>query len=154
MHHGHLDIVARAARLFERVVVGVIDRPGKPLLFSQDERVALFGQAVADLPSITVEGYSGLTVDYARRVGAIALVRGLRGAPDFEYEQQLTAMNRHLSPELETVFLITASARAHLSASLIKEVAAQGVDLTGLVPPHVAAALARKLRSSPASGQE
>ena len=133
--------------------MGVIDRPSKPLLFSQDERVDLFRQAVADIANVAVEGYSGLTVAYARQLGAIALVRGLRGTPDFEYEHQLTAMNRHLSPELETVFLMTAPARAHLSASLIKEVAAQGVDLTGLVPPHVAAALARKLQPARASGR-
>jgi pantetheine-phosphate adenylyltransferase len=141
VHFGHLDIVARASRLFERVVVGVVDRPEKPLLFSQAERVELFRQAVVDLPNVLVEGYSGLTVAYAQRIGAAAVMRGLRGTLDFGYEHQLTDMNRYLCPDVETVFLIAAPARAHLSASLIKEAAALGADLAGLVPPHVAAAL-------------
>jgi pantetheine-phosphate adenylyltransferase len=145
VHFGHVDIATRAAHLFDHVVVGVIDRPSKPFLFSQAERVELFRGALDGAENITVRGYSGLTVVYAKQLGATALVRGLRAAPDFEYEHQLTAMNRHLQPDLETVFLMTTPGRTHLSSSLIKEVAAQGVDLLGLVPAHVATALTQKL---------
>jgi pantetheine-phosphate adenylyltransferase len=145
VHFGHVDIATRAAHIFDHVVVGVIDRPSKPFLFSQAERVALFTDALRDVANVTVQGYSGLTVVYAKQLGATALVRGLRAAPDFEYEHQLTAMNRHLQPDLETIFLMTNPGRTHLSSSLIKEVAAQGVDLLGLVPAHVATALTDKL---------
>jgi pantetheine-phosphate adenylyltransferase len=116
----------------------------KNVLFTVDERVQLFRDAVLDLPNVEVEPYSGLTVAFAERHGASALVRGLRTAPDFEYELQLTTMNRHLRPNVEAVFLMTAQEHAHLSSSLIKEVASLGAPLDGLVPPHVAEALASK----------
>lgn len=148
VHNGHVDIARRSAELFERVVVGVVDRPSKPLLFSQEERVALFQEAVADVPNLSVVGYAGLTVEQAARCGAVAIVRGLRAAPDFEYEHQIASMNRHLRPGLDTVFLITAPRHSHLSASLLKEVAALGGDVSAFVPPHVAAALAAKLGAS------
>lgn len=147
VHRGHVDVATRAARLFERVIVGVVDRPSKPLLFTLEERVDLFRRSVAELPNIEVAGYEGLTVEYAVRRGATAVVRGLRGVPDFEYEHQLTAMNRYLRPDLETVFLITAPELSHLSSSLIKEVAGLGAELDGLVPEVVADALRRKLLS-------
>jgi pantetheine-phosphate adenylyltransferase len=145
VHYGHQDIVARAARLFDRVCVGVVDRPSKPFLFEQAERVALFRRAVADIENVNVEGYTGLTVDYAHQIGASVLLRGLRAAPDFEFEHQLAGMNRHLRPDLETLFMLTAPEFAHLSSSLIKDVAAQGVTLNGLVTPDVAAALVARL---------
>jgi pantetheine-phosphate adenylyltransferase len=141
VHFGHVDVVRRAAHLFPRVIVGVIDRPSKSSVFSPAERVEMFRQAIANLPNVEVHGYSGLTVAYARTVGAAAIVRGIRAAPDFEYEHQLTDMNRHIAPDIETVFLVTDSAHSHLSSSLIKEVAWLGVDVTALVPPNVAAAL-------------
>ena len=135
----------RAARLFAKVVVGVIDRPSKVTVFSQAERLEMFRQALADSPEIEVQGYSGLTVAYARHIGASAIVRGLRAAPDFEYEHQITDINRYIDPEVETVFLLTDSKKSHLSSTLIKEVASLGVDVTGLVPPNVAAALSARL---------
>ena len=147
VHYGHQDVVVRAARLFDRVCVGVVERSSKPLLFDQEERVALFRWAVADVQNVIVEAYTGLTVEYAHQIGASVLLRGLRAAPDFEFEHQLAGMNRYLRPELETLFMLTAPERAHLSSSLIKDVAAQGVGLAGLVPPHVAAALTARLRS-------
>ncbi len=133
----------RAARLFDRLVVAVYDKPAKSLLFSPDERIGLFraGLDAVGEPNIIVEGYSGLTVDCARRRGAVAVVRGLRAVTDFEYEYQMTTMNRHLEPHVETVFLMTSLEFVYLSSTIVKEVAAGGARLDGLVPPHVAEAL-------------
>ena len=147
-HFGHVDIVRRSARLFDRVLVAVVTGSRKNLLFSVDERVALFREAVGELPNVDVRQYSGLTVDFAERNGASALVRGLRTAPDFEYELQLTSMNRHLRPNVEAVFLMTAQEYAHLSSSLIKEVASLGAPLDGLVPANVATALTTRFAAA------
>jgi pantetheine-phosphate adenylyltransferase len=141
VHLGHVDIARRAARLFEQLVVAVYDRPRKALAFEVDQRIAFFRDAVADLPNVDVVAYSGLTIQFARSRGAVALVRGLRTSNDYEFEAQLDAMNRHLAPEVDSVYLMTEPRYAHLSSSLIKEVAAEGADLSGLVPAHVAAAL-------------
>jgi len=149
-HNGHLDIVHRTASLFDEVVVAVFDRPNKNLLFDTAERVALLCEALGELPGVRVERYEGLTVEYARAQQAGAMVRGLRANPDFEFESQLALMNRHLHSDVETVFLMTALEYAHVSSSLVKEVARFGGDLSGLVPPHVAAALAQKLGSGSA----
>jgi pantetheine-phosphate adenylyltransferase len=147
VHDGHLDVVRRAACLFDQVVVAVYDRPAKSLVFTPEERIRLFRASVeaAGLTNVAVEGYSDLTVKYARQRGACAVVRGIRGVADFEYEHQLTMMNRHLEPGIETVFLLTSVQFAHLSSSLIKEVAAGGAALEGLVPPPVAEALLARL---------
>lgn len=144
VHHGHIDIATRAAQLFNHVIVAVLDLPRKPLLFSLEERIQLFREGVESIPNISIEGYSGLTVQYAAERGAAALVRGLRATFDFEYEYQMTTMNRHLRPDLETVFMMTSLKYAYLSSSLIKEVASLGANLEGLVPEHVAHALVRK----------
>jgi pantetheine-phosphate adenylyltransferase len=130
-------------------VIAVYDRPAKSLLFDTDERVALLREALADLPGVQVESYSGLTVEYAVRRGACAMVRGLRATADFEYEYQLALMNRHLHGEIEAVFLMTSLEYAHISSSLVKEIARLGAELKGLVPPHVAAAMERKFAASP-----
>jgi pantetheine-phosphate adenylyltransferase len=157
---GHLDVIVRAARLFEEVVVGVYRDAAKPgRLFAADERIALLREALADLASdpgadaarrsavsrVRVEGYTGLSVEYAREVGATAIVRGLRVSADFEYELRMAHMNRHLAPEVETVCLMTDAPQAFVSSSLVREVAALGGDLEGLVPPNVRRALARRL---------
>ena len=144
MHYGHIDIAKRAAQIFQGVVVAVLDLPRKRLVFSQDERIQLFRQAVQSVPNIIVEGYNGLTVEFARQRGAAALVRGLRATSDFEYEYQMTTMNRHLRPGLETIFMMTSLQYAYLSSSLIKEVASLGAQLDGLVPPHVAESLGQR----------
>jgi pantetheine-phosphate adenylyltransferase len=140
VHLGHIDIAHRAAAVFDRVVVAVFDRPSKALKFSTDERVRLFQDGV-QRTNIDVIPYAGLTIDLARKLGARAIVRGLRATSDFEYEYQMTTMNRHLEPSIEAVFLMTSLEYAYLSSSIIKEVAAQGAPLDGLVPDHVAAAL-------------
>jgi pantetheine-phosphate adenylyltransferase len=147
-HNGHLDVIARTTHLFDELVVAVYDRPAKSLLFDTDERVALLREAVKHLPNVQVESYSGLTVGYAAERGAAAIVRGLRATADFEFEYQLTLMNRHLRAEIEGVFLMTSLELAHISSSLVKEIARLGANLEGLVPPHVAAALAQKFKAS------
>ena len=148
-HNGHLDIIQRTLRLFDEVVIAVYDRPSKNLLFETAERVALLRECVAEVGSARVEAYSGLTVEYARVVDACARVRGLRANPDFEFEYQLAQMNRHMRGEIESVFIATSLEYAHVSSSLVKEIARFGADLQGLVPPHVAQALARKFADSP-----
>lgn len=136
----------RAAQIFEHVIVAVLDLPRKPLVFTLEERVQLVREGVQSIPNISVEGYSGLTVEYARHERAAALVRGLRATSDFEYEYQMTTMNRHLEPGVETIFMMTSLKYAYLSSSLIKEVAALGAKLDGLVPDHVAESLTAKFR--------
>ncbi len=144
--NGHLDIVERAARLFDRLIVLVADNPTKEPIFSAAERVQMIREAVASLPDqtgITVDSYRGLTVDYARRVGAQAMIRGLRAVTDFEWEFQLALINQKLAAEVETVCLMTAQEHSFLSASMVRELAQYGGDLEDLVPPHIAAALQR-----------
>jgi pantetheine-phosphate adenylyltransferase len=137
---GHLDIVRRAARLFPRVVVAVARR-GKAARFSVEERVAFVEQAVADLPGVSVAAFDGLVVEAARRHGARALVRGVRGFQDWDFEMQMAFANREMHPELDTVFLPPSPGMTNVSSSLVREVAALGGDVSAWVPPHVAAAL-------------
>lgn len=141
VHLGHLDIARRASAIFDRLIVAVFDRPNKRLTFSGEQRIALFRRGLADLGNVEVVGYAGLTIDFARERGARFLVRGLRTTSDYDYEYQMDIMNRHLAPGIDSVFLLTSSPHAHLSSSLIKEVAAHGAPLDGLVPDFVAAAL-------------
>jgi pantetheine-phosphate adenylyltransferase len=145
LHNGHMDIIRRAGRLFDRLIVGVYDTPDKRLLFSTSERVQLIGAAVATLANIEVASYSTLTVDYAVARGASALIRGLRATTDFDFEFQVALMNRHLNPDVEALFLMTSLEHAHISSTLVKEVARHGGNITGLVPEPVAMALAAKL---------
>ena len=142
IHNGHIDIAERAARLFDRVVVAVYDSPSsKRLLFGTEQRVELARQTLAHLPAVQVIAYRGLTVDIAREVGATALVRGLRATSDYEYEAQLALTNRALVPTIDTVMLITSLQYAYLSASILKEVAALGGDVTQWAPAVVVEAL-------------
>lgn len=147
VHLGHVDIAHRAARLFDEVIVAIYDRPAKSVLFETAQRVSLF-QAAVQKANIRVMPYTGLTAEFARSQGAAAIVRGLRATSDFEYEYQMTTMNRHLVPAVEAVFLMTSLEYAYLSSSIIKEVAAQGAPLEGLVPEHVATALRERFKCS------
>jgi len=146
IHLGHVDIATRAASIFDELVVAVYDRPAKSLLFTVEERVALAGQALAGLPNVRVAPYGGLTVEFARQVGAQAIVRGLRVISDFELEYQMALTNRQLAPEIEFVCLMTRQAHAFLSSSIVKEIALLRGDVSGVVPPHVAVALEAKRR--------
>lgn len=141
IHNGHLDLIRRASSLFDRVIVAVYDRPDKRLLFSTDERVELVRTSVLPLPNVEVASYSILTVDYAAARGAQAILRGLRATSDFDFEFQVALMNRHLSPKLEALFLMTSLEHAHLSSTLVKEVAQLGARVEDLVPPAVVEAL-------------
>jgi pantetheine-phosphate adenylyltransferase len=145
--NGHLDVAARACRLFDELIVAVFDRPAKSLLFSLDERVALARAATAHLPNVRVEGYAELTVEFARRMGAGVIVRGLRTAGDFEGEFQLGLANRELAPEVETVCLMSGKQWTFLSSSIIKEIARMGGDVAELVPPAVLPLLVERVRT-------
>jgi pantetheine-phosphate adenylyltransferase len=147
---GHVDVARRAAHLFDEVVVAIYagaDKPGA--LFTTEERIALARDTFRDIGEgrIRVDSFSGLTVEYARSMGATTIVRGLRAVSDFEYEFKLAHMNAHLAPEIEVVCLMTSSRHSFISSSLIREVASLGGDVDGLVPPHVRAALRAKFGS-------
>ena len=143
--NGHLDIASRAAKLFDKLVIGVFDTPAKNILFATKERVDLVRQAITGLPNVNVQSFTGLTVDFANEVGAKAIVRGLRIVTDFEREFEMSLMNKKLSPDLEIVCLMANSQYQFLSSSLLKEVAGLGGDIESLVPTHVSLALKEKL---------
>ena len=145
--NGHLDIVTRAAKLFDRLIIGVYDTPDKRLLFTTEERIKLATEAVAHLPNVDVESYKGLTVDFAREVKAQVIVRGLRMSADFEREFDMAMMNKKLFSELELVCLMASQEYQFLSSSLLKEVASLGGNIDYLVPKHVAIALREKAES-------
>lgn len=138
---GHEDLLRRCAQLFDHVVVAVAASPRKQPLFSLEERVALVEVVIAGLDNVTVTGYSGLTVDFAREHDLRAIVRGLRAVSDFEFEFQLATMNRHLSAEIETVFLTPTEQYNFVSSSLVREIAEHGGDVADFVHPHVEACL-------------
>jgi pantetheine-phosphate adenylyltransferase len=140
-----MDIARRASRLFDEVVMAVYDKPLKSLLFTPEERIALVSQACAEEPKISVTGYSGLTVDFCRQVGAQVIVRGLRVFSDFEFEFRMALANHRLAEDIEIVALITAEEHTFLSSSTVREIAMLGGDVSSMVPPFVADALRRKL---------
>jgi pantetheine-phosphate adenylyltransferase len=142
--NGHLDVVGRAADLFESVVVAVIENPSKAPVFRLEERVALLEEALRDLPNVRVGSFQGLLVTYAREQGASVIVKGLRAVSDYEYEIQMAQMNERIG-EIDTLFLATNPRWSFLSSSLVKEVARLGGDVEGLVPEHVRAALDARL---------
>ncbi len=144
--NGHVDIIGRGLRVFDEVVVAVLVNADKLALFTVEERLAIIREAYQDEPRVRVESFSGLLVDYAAKVGASVIVRGLRAVSDFEYEFQMALMNRRLDPKIETVFMMPAESYSYLSSRLVKEVAQLGGDVSGLVPPVVARALAAKLK--------
>jgi len=142
--NGHLDIVDRAVALFDQLIIGVYDVPQKNLLFSTQERVDLIRKAVANLPTVRVESYSGLTVNFAQQMNAKVIVRGLRMTSDFEREFEMALMNKKLAPDIELVCLMTSLEYQFISSSLLKEACELGGAIEGLVPEHVATALAEK----------
>jgi len=142
--NGHIDVAIRAAGLFTKLIIGVYETPDKRLLFSLKERVELARQAVASRPNIEVQPFSSLTGDFARKVGAKAMVRGLRVSADFEREFDMAMMNRRMYHELELVCLMASPEYQFLSSSLLKEVARLGGNISNFVPEHVAQALRKK----------
>jgi pantetheine-phosphate adenylyltransferase len=145
IHYGHMDIATRASRLFDEIVVAVYDKPIKTLFFSPEERISLVKQAVSSNPKIRVTGYSGLTVEYARKIGAQVIVRGLRVFSDFEFEFRMALANHRLLPDIEYMALITAEEHTFLSSTTVREIASLGGDVSSMVPPFVAEALKKTL---------
>jgi len=142
---GHIDIVTRAAQMFDEMVLAIAASPSKKPMFSLEERIELARQAVAHLPNVEVVGFSDLMANFARAQQANVLVRGLRAVSDFEYELQLAHMNRHLLPTLESVFLMPSEGFSFVSSSLVKEVARHGGDVSAFLPAPVHQALLAKL---------
>lgn len=144
---GHEDLIRRSVALADRVIVAVAINSAKQPLFSVEERLEMLHAAVGDEPRISFETFDGLLAEFAKRVGASTIVRGLRAVSDFEYEFQMALMNRQLHPSLETVFLVPAVDLTYLSSSLVREVARYGGDIRPFVHPAVAAALTRRFQS-------
>jgi pantetheine-phosphate adenylyltransferase len=145
--NGHVDIILRSARLFERIVVAVLVNQDKKALFTADERVGIIREVFREYPNVEAESFDGLLVDYARRRRASAIIRGIRAVSDYEYEFQMALMNRRLNHDLETVFLMPAEQYTYTSSRLIKEVFRLGGAVSGLVPPLVEQRLRQKQAS-------
>ena len=145
--NGHLDIITRASKLFEKLVIGIYDRPDKTLLFTTDERLELVKQSIIALPDVEARVFSGLSINFAKEVKAQTIVRGLRMSGDFEREFDLAMMHKALSPEMEIVCLMSDLKYQFLSSSLLKEAALLGGDVSELVPEHVTIALKEKFSS-------
>jgi pantetheine-phosphate adenylyltransferase len=151
INNGHIDLDARAAPLFERVIVGVAASPAKGPTLSLELRVGLAREALAGHPNVEVRGFDSLLAHFVHDVGAGVLLRGLRAVSDFEYEFQMASMNRHLIPEVETLFLTPAEQYSFISSSLVREIARLGGDVSGFVPPAVATALREARRGDAVS---
>ena len=145
IHYGHIDIATRATRVFDEVVMAVYDKPLKSLMFSPEERMALVSEAFNDNPKIKVTGYSGLTVEFARKIEAQVIVRGLRVFSDFEFEFRMALANHRLAEDIEIVALITAEEHTFLSSTTVREIAMLNGDVSSMVPPHVEKALKAKV---------
>lgn len=142
--NGHVDIVTRGLKIFEHITVAVLHNPEKETLFSLEERVALI-KKVLDFPErVSVKSFSGLLVNFVEQLGTHVILRGLRATSDFDYEAQMALMNRQLSPNIETFFLMTSERYSYVSSSLVKQIAPYGGDVSGLVPQPVGDALAKK----------
>lgn len=142
--YGHLDIITRGANVFDEVYVSILNNTTKKPLFSVEERIFLIKEVTKHLPNVKVDSFHGLLVDYAKHVGASAIIRGLRAVSDFEYEMQITSMNRFLNDEIETFFIMTNNQYSFLSSSIVKEVAQYHGKIKELVPPEVEKALVKK----------
>ena len=139
--HGHLDVLARAAKLFDRVTVAIADNPGKAPLFTIQQRLEMVRPNVAQFSNVTVTNFTGLLVDFAIAQEAHAIIRGLRALSDFEFEFNMALMNRHLKPEIETIFVMPNEQFSYTSSTLVKQVARYGGDVAHFVPPNVGEAL-------------
>ena len=144
--YGHLDIIQRGAKVFDEVYVGVLHNSAKKSLFTVEERVNLIEEVTAHIPNVKVDSFQGLTVDYAKSKNACAMIRGLRAVTDFEYEMQITSMNRVLDEGIETFFIMTNNQYSFLSSSIVKEVAKYNGNISELVPEPVQKAIVRKMQ--------
>ena len=146
--NGHVDLILRGAKLFEHLTVGILNNPVKNPLFTVEERVEMLRESTSSLGNVSVATFDGLMVDFARQLGATAVLRGIRAISDYEHEFQMALMNRRLAPEIETVFLQPAGRYSFISSRMLKEVFSFGGDVTGLVPPNVL----KRLRGRMAKG--
>ncbi|WP_188454502.1 pantetheine-phosphate adenylyltransferase [Virgibacillus oceani] len=142
--YGHLDIIQRGAKIFDQVIVAVFNNQSKAPLFTVDERIALLKETTKDIPNVSVDSSNGLLIDYARKQNAHAILRGLRAVSDFEYEMQITSMNKKLDENIETLFMMTNNQYSFLSSSIVKEVAKYKANVSDLVPEIVEKALKDK----------
>ncbi|MBQ6550284.1 MAG: pantetheine-phosphate adenylyltransferase [Lachnospiraceae bacterium] len=143
--YGHIDIIRRASKAVDRLVIGVLNNTSKTPLFSSEERVEFIREAVKDIPNVAVEAFSGLSVDFAKAMDASIIVRGLRAVTDFEYELQLSQTNRKIAPEIDTVFYTTSLQYAYLSSSIVKEVALFDGDISEFVPEFLVSKIKDKI---------
>lgn len=151
--NGHLDIISRGRDLFDRIVIAILRNPDKDPLFALEERAEILKTVVGPWSNVEVDSFDGLLIDFVRARGARVIVRGLRALSDFEYEFQMTLMNQRLEPGIQTVFMMPSEAYSYVSSRLVKEVARLGGDVTGLVPPDVAARLNRRFAGMRRGGE-
>jgi pantetheine-phosphate adenylyltransferase len=146
--NGHVDLIQRGAKLFDRLTVAILNNPDKNPLFSVEERVEMLKEVTGALENVSIATFEGLTVEFARQQGAAAILRGIRAISDYEYEFQMALMNRRLAPEIETVFLQPAGRYSFVSSRMVKEVFTLGGDVTGLLPPNVLKRLRGRIAKS------
>lgn len=144
--YGHLDVIRRASRMFDEVVVAVAHNPGKNPLFPYEERKAMLEKAVSDIPNIQVDEFSGLLVNYAEQKGINVIVRGIRAVSDFEFEFQMALTNKKMAPDIETIYVMPGESYSYLSSRIIKEIIVMGGKIDEFVPPHVVCELKKKLK--------
>jgi len=142
--YGHLDVIERSAKLFDRLIVAVLSNPQKSPLFTVEERITMIRESISPFPNVEIDNFNGLLIDFAKYKGAKAIVKGLRAVSDFEYELQMALMNKKLDEDIETIFIMTSSKYSYLSSSVVKEVASFGGCIAGLVPPIVERHLKKK----------
>ena len=143
--NGHLDVIRRASRLYDRLIVGVLNNINKKPMFTAEERKAMIDNEIRDLPAVSCDIFSGLLVDFAKQNGASVIVKGLRTVADFEYEFQMALLNKSLNPEYETMFMMTDTKYSYISSSMVKEVAKYNGELNGLVPENVIEKIKQKI---------
>jgi pantetheine-phosphate adenylyltransferase len=146
--NGHVDLIQRGARLFDHLTVAILNNPEKDPLFTVEERVEMLKEVTGGLANVSIATFEGLTVEFARKQGALAILRGIRAISDYEYEFQMALMNRRLAPEIETVFLQPAGRYSFVSSRMVKEVFSLGGDVTGLLPPNVLKRLRGRINHS------
>jgi pantetheine-phosphate adenylyltransferase len=146
--NGHIDLIQRGTKLFDHLIVSILNNPGKDPLFTVEERAEMLREAISGMSNVSVATFDGLMVDFARQQGATAVLRGIRAISDYEYEFQMALMNRRLAPDIETVFLQPAGRYSFVSSRMLKEVFAFGGDVSGLVPPNVLKRLRDRIGAS------
>ncbi len=144
--NGHLDIIKRASKLFDKLIVGVLHNGNKKSMFTMEERVALINKCIKEMPNVEVKMFNGLLVDFVKDNGAATIVKGLRAVSDYEYELQMAMLNKHIDNDIETIFLMSDIQNSFLSSSIVKDLAKHGGDITGLVPNEIVTDISTKMR--------